>query len=115
DMGEQGKIKTADIKDRFLDIELYNKAPLSENLSGLKAEYALALIHSSQAGKREAVFAFDIGQGTQDLGFRAEVPVLLDIRPAIPVRLIVNDFYGQPTTGRFTFRDKFNKVYPLKA
>jgi hypothetical protein len=113
--GEAGKIKTADIKDRFLDIEMYDKAPLTDKLSGLKAEYALALIHSSQAGKREAIFAFDIGQGTQDLGFRAEVPVLLDIRPAIPVKLVVTDFDGKPTTGRFTFRDKFNKVYPLKA
>src|SRR5688572_1934567 len=58
------KITPADIKERFLDIELYNKAPLTEKLSGLKAEYALALLHSNQAGKREALFAFDIGQGT---------------------------------------------------
>ncbi|MCS7046175.1 MAG: hypothetical protein NZO58_07455, partial [Gemmataceae bacterium] len=68
--GDPGKIKITDIKDRFLDIELYTKPPLTENLSGLQVEYTLALLHSSQAGKREAVFAFDIGQGTQDLGFR---------------------------------------------
>src|SRR5262245_53153756 len=55
DRGEAGKIKTADIKDRFLDIEMYDKAPLADKLSGLKAEYAMALIHSSQAGKREAM------------------------------------------------------------
>lgn len=109
------KITPADIKERFLDIELYNKAPLTDKLSGLKAEYALALLHSNQAGKREAIFAFDIGQGTQDLGFRAEVPVLLDIRPAIPVKLVVIDHDGKPTTGRFTFKDKLGKVYPLKA
>ncbi len=111
-----GKIKEqiteADIKARFLDIEMYQKAPLAENLSGLKAEYTLALIHSNQAGKREATFAFDIGQGTQDLGFRAEVPVLFDVRPAIAVKMIVKDFDGKPTTGRFTFRDKSGHVYP---
>ncbi|MCI0685224.1 MAG: CehA/McbA family metallohydrolase [Gemmataceae bacterium] len=109
------KITPADIKERFLEIELYNKAPLTDKLSGLKAEYALALLHSSQAGKREAMFAFDIGQGTQDLGFRAEIPVLFNIRPAVPVKLIVNDFDGKPTTGRFTFRDQAGKVYPSKA
>jgi hypothetical protein len=114
-----GKIKEqitpADIKERFLEIELYQKSPLTENLSGLKAEYAVALLHSNQAGKREAVFSFDIGQGTQDLGFRAEVPVLFEIRPALPVKLIVTDYDGKPTTGRFTFRDKLGKVYPPKA
>ncbi len=79
-----GKVKEQitpdDIKNRFLDIELFNKAPLGEKLSGLKAEYALALVHSNQAGKREAVFTFDIGQGTQDLGFRAEVPILFRVK-----------------------------------
>jgi hypothetical protein len=113
--GDPGKIKVSDIKDRFLDIEQYTKAPLTENLSGLKAEYAVALVHSSQAGKREAVFQFDIGQGTQDLGFRAEVPVLFNILPAIPVKLIVHDFDGKPTTGRFTFRDKSGHVYPPRG
>lgn len=109
------KITPAHIKERFLEIELYNKAPLTEKLSGLKAEYALALVHSNQAGKREAVFSFDIGQGTQDLGFRAEVPVLFNVRPAIPVKLVVKDFDGKPTTGRFTFKDGAGKVYPPKA
>jgi hypothetical protein len=34
-----------------------------------------------EAGKREATLKFDVGQGTQDLGFRAEVPVLFTVRP----------------------------------
>jgi hypothetical protein len=110
-----GKVTPEDIKDRFLDVELFNKPPMAENLSGLKVEYALALIHSSQAGKREAVFAFDIGQGTQDLGFRAETPVTFNIRPAIPVKVMVTDFDGKPTTGRFTFRDNQQRVYPPRG
>jgi hypothetical protein len=113
--GPAGKIKISDIKDRFLDIEQYTRPPLTENLSGLKSEYAVALVHSSQAGKREAVFQFDIGQGTQDLGFRAEVPVLFNIRPAIAVKLLVTDVDGKPTTGRFTFRDKSGHVYPPRG
>jgi hypothetical protein len=113
--GKAGEIKDTDVKNRFLDLELFTSPPMSEKLSGLKVEYALALIHSSQAGKREATIIFDVGQGTQDLGFRGEVPVLFDIRPAIPVKLIIEDFDGTPTTGRFTFKDKFGRVYPPKA
>ena len=75
-------------------------------------EYVLLLITSSEAGHREATLAFDVGQGTQDLGFRGEAPVLFDVRPAITVKLGVRDFDGTPTVGRFTFRDGLGKVYP---
>src|SRR5262249_55953249 len=88
---------------------------LTDKLSGLKVEYALALLYSSQAGKREAVIGFDVGQGTQDLGFRGEVPVLFDARPATAVKLVVHDFDRKPTTGRFTFKDKQGHVYPPKS
>jgi hypothetical protein len=125
--GKPGEIKDADVKNRFLDVEMFAGEPMTGKLSGLQVEYAIALIHSSQAGKREAIILFDAGQGTQDLGFRAQVPVLFDIKPAIPVKLMIQDVDGTPTTGRFTFRDhitvkdkKENKdivgrVYPPKA
>lgn len=100
---------------RFLDVEVYRKPPMTPRLSGLEVEYVIALIHSSEAGKREATLQFDIGQGTQDLGFRAEVPILFTIRPAIAVTLRVRDYDGQPTVGRFTFRDKLGRVYPPRA
>lgn len=102
-------------KNRFLDVEMFNKQPLTENLSGLKAEYALALIHSSEAGKREATLGFDVGQGSQDLGFRGEVPVLFEVRPAIAVKLRVLDYDGRPTVGRFTFKDATGHVFPPQA
>jgi hypothetical protein len=102
-------------KDRFLEVEMFTKPPMTARLSGLKVEYALALIYSSEAGKREATLGFDVGQGTQDLGFRGEVPVLFDIRPGIPVKLSISDVDGKPTTGRFTFRDRAGHVYPPKA
>jgi hypothetical protein len=103
------------IVKRFLQAELYTARPMTDSLSGLKVEYALALVYSSEAGKREATLSFDIGQGSQDLGFRAEVPVLFDVRPAVTVNLSVEDFDGRPTVGRFTFRDAQGRVYPAKA
>src|SRR5262249_41409410 len=86
------KITQEAIKNRFLDVESFSKPPLTDKLSGLKAEYPLVLIHSSQAGKREATLVFDVGQGTQDLGFRPDVPILFNIRPAVPVKLTILDF-----------------------
>lgn len=100
---------------KFLSVEVYGQQPMTRDLSGLRAEYALLLIYSSEAGRREATLSFDVGQGNQDLGFRGEVPILFDVKPAIPVRLSIRDFDGKPTTGRFTFRDKRGRVYPLQA
>ena len=98
--------------DRFLQVDMFSAPPMTPNLSGLKVEYALALIYSSDAGQREAIIGFDAGQGTQDLGFRGELPVLFTVRPAVPVRLAVRDHDGKPTTGRFAFFDRAGHVYP---
>ena len=97
---------------RFLQVEMFHSPPMTPSLSGLKAEYQLALVYSSESGKREATLGFDVGQGTQDLGFRAEVPVLFDVKPAIPVKVSIHDFDGKSTTGRFLFTDKAGHVYP---
>jgi hypothetical protein len=98
--------------DRFLQVDMFSSPPMTPNLSGLRVEYALALIYSSEAGQREAIIGFDVGQGNQDLGFRGELPVLFHVRPAVPVRLTIRDHDGRPTTGRFTFFDRAGHVYP---
>lgn len=102
-------------ENRFLEISMFDAPPMTANLSGLEVEYAIALIYSSEAGKREAVLAFDIGQGTQDLGFRAEVPVLLDVKAAVAVKLDVKDYDDRPTTARLTFTDVQGHVFPPQA
>jgi hypothetical protein len=101
--------------DRFMEIRLFDAPPMTANLSGLEVEYAIALIYSSEAGKREATLVFDIGQGTQDLGFRAEVPALFQIPPAVTVKLGVKDFDGQATTARLTFTNAQGQVFPPQA
>lgn len=52
-----------------------------DRLTGRDVEYVLLCLRTEQSGKREATLTFDVGQGTQDLGFRAEVPILFTIRP----------------------------------
>jgi len=101
--------------DRFLELEMFTAAPMTPALSGLQVEYVLALIYSTEAGRREATISFDLGQGTQDLGFRAEVPVLFTVRPAIAVKLRVLDHDGTPTVGRFQFVDQEGHVFPPQA
>jgi hypothetical protein len=112
--GGGAKEKVGD-KSRFLQAEMYHAAPMTTNLSGLKVEYAIALLYSSEAGNREATIAFNIGQGTQDLGFRGEVPILFEVRPAVPVKLAIHDFDGKPTVARLTITDKAGRVYPSQA
>jgi hypothetical protein len=63
---------------RWLDLLMFDGPPLSRTLSGLELEYRLVRLYSHDAGQREASLAFDVGQGSQDLGFRNEVPILFD-------------------------------------
>ncbi|HLJ56628.1 MAG TPA: hypothetical protein VKT77_16435 [Chthonomonadaceae bacterium] len=51
-------------------------------LSGARLEYVAIVLRAEATGYREAVLAFDAGQGTQDLGFRGECPVLFRCRRA---------------------------------
>src|SRR5262245_61953561 len=107
-------ISPQDVADRWLEMQLSKQAPLNANLSGLTLEYAILEMYSRDAGKREAKLAFDVGQGTQDLGFRNEANILFDCKRAVPVRLDVLDDDGKPTTGQFVFKDEQGRVYPAR-
>lgn len=100
---------------RFLDLSFYELPPLTTHLSGLELEYKLLWIYASVSGKVEATIAFDVGQGTQDIGFRSEVPVLFDISPATRVTLKILDHDGKPSTARMVFRDEAGHVFPPQA
>ncbi len=63
-----------DSPKRFLHMEWFEQAPMMPVPSGAAKEYAILLVYSSDAGRREAVLEFSAGSGTQDLGFRAQFP-----------------------------------------
>jgi len=67
---------------RWLEAVVLTQKPLLNRLSGNRLEYVPLRLTAREAGKREATLKFDAGQGTQDLGFRAEVPILFRVRPA---------------------------------
>jgi len=100
------------VPNRWLDVESNIRQPLAPALSGLLLEYRIVELYSRDAGKREAKLVFDVGQGTQDLGFRNEISLLFDCTPAVEVALEILDDNGQPTTGQFVFRDSRGRVYP---
>jgi hypothetical protein len=66
---EKNALTEGQVSNRFLEMQLYRNRPLLPNLSGLKLEYAVLQIYSKDAGQREAELGFNIGQGTQDIGF----------------------------------------------
>ena len=102
-------------RGRFLAVEMFTQPPMSDRLSGLEVEYAIALILSTEAGKREATIGFDFGQGEQDLGFRGEVPILFSIRPAYAIQLSILDGDSSPTTASLIIRDQQGHVFPPQA
>jgi hypothetical protein len=66
--------------DAWLEATVIKDSPLAAKLTGQKLEYVVLRLTARASGKREATFRFDVGQGTQDLGFRAELPVLFTVR-----------------------------------
>ena len=100
---------------RFLDLSFYEKPPMTTHLSGLEMEYKLLWIYATDPGSLEATIAFDVGQGTQDIGFRAEVPVLFKVKPATRVTMNIRDVDGKPSTARLVFRDSSGHVFPPQA
>jgi hypothetical protein len=103
------------IEQRWLDLEMLGKQPLKKDLSGLGLEYRIISLYSRDAGQREAKLAFNVGQGTQDLGFRSEVDILFRSAPAHEITFHVLDENGEPTTAMFIIRDAQQRVYPSQA
>src|SRR6185436_2386432 len=70
-----GTIKPEMISDRWLEMQMFNARPVNKTLSGLEVEYRIIQLYSRDPGKRQATIGFNVGQGTQDVGFRSEVSI----------------------------------------
>ena len=114
-MTDDKLVSLSDVGPRFLDLAMFDKQPLKPRLSGLGLEYRIIQLYSRDVGRREATLSFNVGQGTQDLGFRNEVPILFKSVPSVEVVLGVRDFDGQATSAAFVVRDTQGRVYPNPA
>src|SRR5215471_6300542 len=92
-------------KERWATISLYQRAPMRQRLSGLALEYAILEIYSRDSGQRSAKISFNVGQGSQDIGFRNDVTLLFTALPARRITLRVKDERGQPTMASFIIKD----------
>ena len=109
------KLTSRDAADRWADISLYQRPPMGRRLSGLALEYAILEVYSRDAGQRSAKISFNVGQGTQDIGFRNDVTILFTSLPARKITLRVKDENGRPTTASFQIRDRLDRLYPNPA
>ncbi len=104
-----------EVPQRWMDVSSFRDRPLKRTLSGLALEYRIIQIYSRDSGHRESKLRFNVGQGTQDLGFRSDVDILFTCEPSVDVTLEVLDDDGRPTTGSFIFRDSQNRVCPSQS
>jgi hypothetical protein len=111
----KASLEPADVAQRWLDVATHDAQPLGKTLSGLALEYRVVALCSRESGQREAKLLFDVGQGTQDLGFRNELNRLFECDRAVKVELEVLDDDGQPTTAEFVIYDAAGRVYPSLA
>jgi hypothetical protein len=88
---------------------------MRKRLSGLALEYQILEIYSRDAGQRSAKIGFNVGQGSQDIGFRNEVEVLFTAQSAATITLHVKDENGQPGFASFLIRDRLNRIYPARS
>jgi len=99
-------------KERWANFSIYDSSPMAQRLSGLNIEYVILEVYSRDRGQRSAQLAFNIGQGTQDLGFRNDMLVVFNARPARSITLRVKNEKDEPSFASFLIRDPQRRIYP---
>jgi hypothetical protein len=108
------KIELTDVhvRDRWAEMSIVTQPPMRPRLSGLAVEYVILQVYSRDAGQRSAIMAFNVGQGSQDIGFRNDIDVVFTSAPSHPVRVRVQDENGRPTIAGFLVKDGLDRIYP---
>ncbi|HEY3739564.1 MAG TPA: CehA/McbA family metallohydrolase [Bryobacteraceae bacterium] len=101
--------------DRWADVTLFQTPPMRRRLTGLALEYVILEIYSRDRGQRSAKISFNVGQGTQDIGFRNDVMIVFTAQPTRNITLRVKDEKGRPAMASFVIRDRLDRIYPLPA
>ncbi len=104
-----------EVVDRWLELSVFRGRPLAPTLSGASVDYRIVQCYARDAGRRAAILHVDVGQGTQDLGFRSEALVNFNCLPTSKLTFRVFDENGKATTAGFEIRDTAGRVYPSQA
>ena len=106
------KLTPKDAQEKWASVSIYDKPPMARRLSGLGLEYQILEIQSRDSGQRSALLQFDVGQTSQDVGFRSEILVLFNAQPAHAITLRIRDSNGQPSVASLIVKDRYNRIYP---
>lgn len=109
------KLTARDAAERWAAISLFNKPPMNKSLLGLGVEYQILEVYSRDRGQRAAKISFNVGQGSQDIGFRNDTMVVFNALPAHRIKLHIHDENGQPAIASFVVRDRQHRLYPNPA
>src|SRR6188768_1815723 len=104
-VNEKKVLTPGQVASRFLEMQMYRNRPMLSHLSGLKLEYGILQIYCKDAGQREVEMGFNVGQGTQDIGFRNTINILFNSRPSVKVNLNIKDENGSPTMASLLITD----------
>jgi len=100
------------VRERWAEISIYSDPPMAPRLTGLPVEYEILQIYSRDRGQRSAKIAMDVGQGSQDIGFRNDMLIAFDIAPSRSIPLRVRDENGESGVASFLFKDRQGRGYP---
>src|SRR5581483_11455386 len=106
------QLTPSEARDRWADISIYDKPPMTKRLSGLGLEYVILEVYSRDRGQRSAVLQFDTANAGTDVGFRSELQILFNAEPARHITLHIKDENGKPAMASLLIRDRANRIYP---
>ncbi len=87
--------------------------PSKHNLTGLEVNYGVVFVTCSERGKRDATLSFNVGQGTQDLGFRSDLPIVFNTLPVYPLEIQqITDATGEDLMAGLIIKDRDGQVFP---
>jgi hypothetical protein len=116
--GSIGAVDSIEARNRWIGINMWDKAPLQETLSGLAIEYRILQIYSRDHGQREATFRAQTSAGSlteQYPFFYSQLPVLFECQPSKDLSLRIHDENGMPTVASLLITDALGRVYPAQG
>jgi len=99
-----------------IDAAAITERPLAERLSGQVLEYRVVAVRSENSGQVASVLQFDVGQGSQDVGFRSDLALTFTAAAAHPVTLkLYEEGSDEPITAALEIRDAIGNVHPSQS
>ena len=110
--GENGADRDGRAGSMGRDLDLRSRADARPSLGARRSSTAILEVFSRDAGQRSAQVSFNVGQGTQDVGFRNDTRRALHVGPGAPNPSAIQDEHGRPTTAGVIVRDERERIYP---